>query len=867
MELYYNPERMSEQEIKETFVAHQWLVDEIISILKGQPTGAGVQHIVIVAPRGMGKTTILLMLRYAVLGGEIASQWQPVLFPEESYGVYDLADLWLEVINHIAAETGDAPLHDQVVALRDEQSHGSDLQEAALAKIKDWRVKNKKRLMLLVDNFDMILAQIGDERDNARLRDVLMNDDALMLIGGSTTFFKEARAYDQPLYNLFKIYNLNALDSAQIQELLRRRARIDNFPNFEELLQANKTRLRVLEYFTGGNPRLVLMLYRVITHSDLSEVKRGLEKLLDEVTPYYKAKVESLPAQQRKILDHIARISSQTREGLTPTEIASATRLAVNHVSAQLKRLAEVGYVRSANIRGRSSYYTLSEPLYAIWHQMRFGRDARRRMNWLVVFLKGWYDVQEIGSECQRLEAAFRQYMVDGLLTEARDALEYQRYLADAIDDRSMRASTVERIITGYLELRDTDTLKREVLSDIELQYLTKDTLVSLFTAGLISKSQSEIGTVEQLPNEARRAEAVAAVKLAHAAIRERRIEEALSQVNRALELDPTSFAALILQASVFAHLGRDAEGAVALNRALEGRERNDWIAWAVRGITLFAKGDFVESISDMDKALEMEPNIAFGWSLRADALRRLNRSDEALVSLDRALKVDPDDFDALFQKVMVLLGQKRKKRAIVGIERMLELKPKSADALFLRGMARAMEPGTEALEDVKLSFRVGSGPRQELMNIPGALHLRFHIEVADGRLDDAKRTWRTLAKPPTDKDQSAWSEQMSQILRQAAQLGQWSFVRELIDSSDLEEPLFPLVRALDYLLEGDEALIEKLSPEVRAIVDEIVSTLRQSAQNKNSTGKRQLAAKSQSKAKRENGKKQSPRTRRSLSN
>ena len=52
------------------------------------------------------------------------------------------------------------------------------------------------------------------------------------------------------------------------------------------------------------------------------DVRRGLEQLLDQVTPYYKAKLESVPPQQRKILDHIARVSGETHEGLTPTQIA-----------------------------------------------------------------------------------------------------------------------------------------------------------------------------------------------------------------------------------------------------------------------------------------------------------------------------------------------------------------------------------------------------------------------------------------------------------------------------------------------------------------------------------------------------------------
>ena len=153
----------------------------------------------------------------------------------------------------------------------------------------------------------------------------------------------------------------------QIQDLLRQRAAADGIANFDQILQNNRARFRVLEYFTGGNPRLVLMLYRVIAQSELLEVRQGLEKLLDQVTPYYKDKMEILPPQQRKILDYIARESSRTHEGVTPSEIAKGTRLAANVVSSQLKRLLDAGYVRTANLRGRSSFYTLAEPLYAIW--------------------------------------------------------------------------------------------------------------------------------------------------------------------------------------------------------------------------------------------------------------------------------------------------------------------------------------------------------------------------------------------------------------------------------------------------------------------------------------------------------------------
>ena len=407
MELFYNPDVMPPSEVKQTFVARAWLVDELLALLDAQPTGAGVQHVMLVAPRGMGKTTLLLMIEFAVREGHAGTAWQVVRFKEESYSVTDLADFWLAIVSHLADEPANAELAAQSEALQQQYRASADLADAVLALLRDWSRKHARRILVLADNFDMILDQIGDERENARLRDVLMNDGTFMLIGTATTFFGQARSYQQPLYNFFKVFNLDALDSAQIDDLLTKRATVDARAGFAEVLRANAGRLRALEYFTGGNPRLVLMLYRIAAQAGAIEVRRGLEKLLDEVTPYFKAKIELLPPQQRKILDHIAKLSAETREGQTPKQIAQTTRLPANQVSAQLRRMAADGYVRTANLRGRESYYTLAEPLFAVWYQMRFGRQARERVRWLVDFLRVWYEESDLEKEADRLGARF----------------------------------------------------------------------------------------------------------------------------------------------------------------------------------------------------------------------------------------------------------------------------------------------------------------------------------------------------------------------------------------------------------------------------------------------------------------------------
>ena len=47
-------------------MARDALIDERIDLIKRRPNGAGTQHVVIIALRGMGKTTVMLMLPLAI---------------------------------------------------------------------------------------------------------------------------------------------------------------------------------------------------------------------------------------------------------------------------------------------------------------------------------------------------------------------------------------------------------------------------------------------------------------------------------------------------------------------------------------------------------------------------------------------------------------------------------------------------------------------------------------------------------------------------------------------------------------------------------------------------------------------------------
>jgi Flp pilus assembly protein TadD len=162
----------------------------------------------------------------------------------------------------------------------------------------------------------------------------------------------------------------------------------------------------------------------------------------------------------------------------------------VNQVTSQLKRLSGLGYVRAANVRARSSWYSLAEPLYAIWHQMRFGRESRERMAWLVEFLKAWYSSREMLDETERLAARFAEMLKMGEKALAAETLDYRQILVDAMDAR-FRGSATDRLVNDCLDAGEIDRARGIIRGD-GLTQLCMGTLQRLVHSGLITAPQSD---------------------------------------------------------------------------------------------------------------------------------------------------------------------------------------------------------------------------------------------------------------------------------------------------------------------------------------------------------------------------------------
>jgi uncharacterized protein len=772
MAFLYNPDRMTEQEVKDTFVARTSLVDTLLQLIERQPNGAGVQHAVITGPRGMGKTTILLMVQYRIAEAELSQKWQPIKFPEESYSISDLADLWIEALNLLAAATEDSNLESEIKSLQDKQSSVNDLGEQAWAMIKDWSTIHKKRLVFLIDNFDMIIEQIGDDREKSRLRDILMNDGTVMFIGTAVSFFKESN-YDKPFYHFFRLFDLKGLIHEDVVVLLKRRAAIDGIKNFETILAESRGRFLALEYFTAGNPRLILMLYRVVTEWGSAEVRKSLEKLLDEVTPYYKSKTEILPAQQRKILDHIARESAKSFEGLSPSDIASATRMKPNIVSMQLKRLAEAGYVRSANIKGRSSCFTLSEPLYAIWYQMRFSRTAKERMMWLVSFLKIWFELPQLLDEVKSVRNKVEDCCKVKEMGKAYGILEHGKYLLEAMPDGPEKKLATNEYLKSQMIAEDWVHIK-ETIGNADLSTLTDDELMVL-------NQRKSIDQGNYLNEKAWRVYNAG------------RFDEAHKLLDEFIQIRP-DIPELWYDLGITLHkLGRFKEAVKAYDKALLMKQ-DLYEAWSSRGEALVVLEQFNEAVESFDKALHLKSIESNVWYNRGTALMNLRQFKAAIKSYDKALQIQHSDYQAWNDKGVVL--------SILG---------KYQESL------QAYNRATSFTDDII--------PWKNQADASLILTIKAFLE---GNLDQALQYFNESRKSEPIIGQERWmSIIMNRLLSFGILVGNLPYIRNFIAYAGLDQELFPLVRAIDYLQTGNEELIEKLSPEYRKIVTEVAKTLK----------------------------------------
>ena len=388
----YNPGFLTDDELVTSFCVRTHEFASIIETL-GESIGNSNPHMIVIGPRGSGKTHLLLRVAVEVRRKCELERFFPVVFAEESYEVTTCGEFWLECLGRLAGQerhTDDVDLHRTYEDLRTSPDDRI-LEERCLGVILDFADRHSQRLVLVVENLNMLFADMLDPEAGWRLRKTLQTEPRIILLGSATSRFKEIDHPENALYDLFRIITLYPLNTSECATLWK-------------TVSGRSTELRTirpLQILTGGSPRLLTIVSHFGAGQSFRELMGNLLDLVDDHTEYFKSHLDSLPVQERRVYLALARL---WRPSIS-REIADLARLDTNRCSALLARLLQRGAVAVEGGTPRRKQYYLSERLYNIYYLLRRGSGAAAMVEALIQFMASYYSPDKLLELGKRIAA------------------------------------------------------------------------------------------------------------------------------------------------------------------------------------------------------------------------------------------------------------------------------------------------------------------------------------------------------------------------------------------------------------------------------------------------------------------------------
>ncbi|HOZ45149.1 MAG TPA: tetratricopeptide repeat protein [Candidatus Hydrogenedentes bacterium] len=807
----YNPAFLTEQELVDSFVVRQADLDFCLRVVR-ENIGDSDRHVLVVGPRGIGKTTLVLRAAVEIRRTpELAERWYPIMFAEESYQVASAGEFWLEALFHVARQT-ESPQWLKVHADLRTEPDEERLRERALTQLLAFADTIHKRLLLVVENLDMLLGEQLSDEEAHHLGNTLRTEGRIKVLASATRRFEEVEDSGESLFEVFTTHDLRPIDTVECATLWRAITGQD----------ITVFRARPIEILTGGNPRLVRIIAQFGAGKTLRTLMMDLTRLVDEHTEYFKSHLDGLPAAERKAYLSLAELW----EPATAAEVARAARLDVNKTSAFLNRLAARGAVVAVDRQGRKKSYQVVERMYNIYHLMRRRGGPSSRVLAAVNFIVGMYAPEELAPVAEELIREACEFDA-GIPPDYYRALDV---LMRNLPDTETRRWAVRRMPPALLEGSGARTVARIPAEDAALPHLSEEWADR-------EKLRSLRRAMEGLDEEPARARALEAKaqELIHSQPRnalywmllgvlleqrEDGVCEAEHAYRQAVEIDPGlagawalygrllheklerlseseqayrkavqldeghAWAWALLGRLLHGDLGRFGEAEQSYRKAIQLDGRFAW-AWAHLGLLLhekFARLDEAEQAYRM--AIRLENDYAWAWALYGRLLHeKLERFDEAEQAYRRAIQLDGECAWA-WAHLADLLDDKlgRLDEAEQAYRKAIQLDDGYAWAWALLG--RLLHEKLGRLDEAEQAYR-NALARDEDYAWAWALLGRLLDEEPD-RLDEAERAYRNAVQRD---DGLAWAwlqlgrlldeklerfSQAEQAYRKAAQLGDW---------------------------------------------------------------------------------------------
>ena len=378
----FTPSLMTPETLETVFIQREELAARTVDLIRESATGLAKHHILLVGPRGIGKTHLSAIIYHRIKGmNDLDEKLQIAWLREEEWGIGSLLDLFLRILKSLLEERNNDQLRQNIESLYNENQKQAELSAGNL--LKEYIGDNT--LLLITENLDELFKGLGT-KGQQKLRAYLQQNPFCCILATSPSLFNGISLQSSPFYGFFSINHLRNLTPDDAVNLLIKIADYRDDHELATFLDSSigRARIRAVHHLAGGNPRIYIIFSQFLTRESLDQLVEPFMQAIDHLTPYYQSRMTMLSPQQRKIVELLC----DKRHAVTVKEIAKRCFTTHQTTSGQLKKLRKMRYVRATEI-GRESYYELSEPLMRLCLEVKKQRGGPIRL--FVDFLRIWY--------------------------------------------------------------------------------------------------------------------------------------------------------------------------------------------------------------------------------------------------------------------------------------------------------------------------------------------------------------------------------------------------------------------------------------------------------------------------------------------
>ena len=413
---HFTPSLMTPETLEALLVLREPLLERCVDSVTDSLRTGGSHHTLFVGPRGIGKTHLIALLHHRLIRHQEVKDTALIAWMrEEEWGVTSFFELVLRILRTLDASYPELEIAARTSALYDLSLQQAETQAESIL----LDVLGTKRLLVFLENLDDLFDQLGDLGQKA-WRAFIQNHNNMVLVCTTPAMFAGVSLQKSAFYGFFDIEPLKELEFEDVVQLLSNIAIERGDADLATFIATpeGRARIRAVHHLAEGNPRIYIIFAQFLSREALDELVPAFMHTLDELTPYYQARMKELPGQQRKIVEYLVNY-----RGAAPVKlIAKSCFITQQTCSSQLKQLKEKRYVRSIE-QGRENYYELCEPLMRLCMEVK--KQRGEPIGLFVEILRIWYTENELKDWLQEPESERRldiRYVIKAL-----EMLELQR--------------------------------------------------------------------------------------------------------------------------------------------------------------------------------------------------------------------------------------------------------------------------------------------------------------------------------------------------------------------------------------------------------------------------------------------------------